>query len=264
MSSEPSPSSPGRPLTEKQLAARRSNARKSTGPKSPQGKARSSKNALKHGLFAQTALLDFEPSEEFVALRDSYLAEHQPQGPTEAHFVMEMANAQWRLRRVRGMEADLIQRLIATELDPWLLTPGQRQAEAVRRLADDSHVLLLLQRYEVMFRRQYERALHLLWEHRDRRRLSQPAPPLPRPAPSLDCQRQPPPVLAPQSAPPALPAAPSRDENTKLQNEPKPPSSASAGKTSPPPQHAGTAPGRPAAHESPSPQRLPSDPPCGS
>lgn len=164
-----------RPLTEKQLAARRANAQKSTGPRTPEGKARSSRNAVKHGFFAQTALLYYESPEDFVALRDSYIAEYAPQGPTEMHFVMEMANAQYRLRRVRGMEADLIQKLITRDLPARGLSTGEMQAEALRTLADSSHVLLLLQRYEVMFRRQYERALRLLWEHRDRLRRLAPS-----------------------------------------------------------------------------------------
>jgi hypothetical protein len=168
---------PKRPLSEKQLAARRLNAQKSTGPRTPEGKARSSQNARKHGFFTQTALLFYEAPEDFVALRDSYIDEYQPQSPTEMHFVMEMANAQFRLRRVRGMEADLIQILITRELPSRSLSNGEMQAQAFRTLADTSNALHLLQRYEVMFRRQYERALRMLWEHRDRQReLSAPAP----------------------------------------------------------------------------------------
>lgn len=160
----------GRQLTEAELAARRANAQKSTGPKTAEGKRRSSQNARRHGLFGQTALLDSESPDDFVALRDAYLAEFDPQGPAETHLVMEMANAQWRLRRVRGIEADLIDHIIGAEIDSWRFPASQRQAEAVRRLADSSHVLALLVRYETMFRRQYERALRLLWEHRDRQR----------------------------------------------------------------------------------------------
>lgn len=224
MASKQSTPASGRRLTKEQLAARRANARKSTGPKTPQGKARSSKNALKHGVFAQTALLSCEPNEEFVALRDSYLAEYQPQGPTETHFVMEMANAQWRLRRVRGMEADLIDHLIDMEIDPVRFTPGQRQAEALRRLADDSHALVLLQRYEVMFRRQYERALRMLWEHRDRHRCPASHHPPQRQdrPPQPDNRSVSPSNQPPVAAPSALSPAPPPGANKKLQNEPKP------------------------------------------
>ncbi len=159
-----------RPLTQAELDARRANARKSTGPKTPEGKARSSQNAIKHGFFAQTALLCYEAPDEFVALRDAYIAEYKPQSPTEMHFVMEMANAQFRLRRVRGIEASLILRLTTREIRGGGLSNEEIQAEAFRMLADSSSVIQLLQRYESMFRRQYERALRLLWEHRERLR----------------------------------------------------------------------------------------------
>jgi hypothetical protein len=180
MSHQTTTDKPKRPLSEKQLAARRLNAQKSTGPRTPEGKARSSQNARKHGFFTQTALLFYEAPEDFVALRDSYIDEYQPQTPTEMHFVMEMANAQFRLRRVRGLEADLFQILITRELPSRSLSNGEMQAQAFRTLADTSHALHLLQRYEVMFRRQYERALRMLWEHRDRQRELSTPPTHPR------------------------------------------------------------------------------------
>ena len=51
--------------TEKQLRANRKNAKKSTGPNTPEGKARSSKNALKHGLLARDAVLPGEDPADF-------------------------------------------------------------------------------------------------------------------------------------------------------------------------------------------------------
>lgn len=216
-----------RPLTRAELEARRANAAKSTGPKTPQGKARSSRNALKHGFFAQTALLYYESPEDYVALRDAYIAEYDPQGPTEMHFVMEMANAQFRLRRVRGMEADLIQKSITRDVCASGLSTGEVQAEAFRTLADTSDVLQILQRYEVMFRRQYERALRLLWEHRDRRRRqsesARPASPAPRS------------LLNPEAlkALHALLLAPVPEETENLRNEPEPEPSPFPATTSP-------------------------------
>lgn len=208
---------PRRPLTESELAARRANAAKSTGPKTPEGKARSSRNAVKHGFFTQTALLYYESPEDFVALRDAYIAEYKPQGPTEMHFVMEMANAQYRLRRVRGMEADLIQKLVTRDIYASGLSNGEIQAEAFRTLADESAALHLLQRYEVMFRRQYERALRMLWEHRDRQRraASKEEPSRRRQAPS-------PAVAQTLQALHALLVSPAPGENEILRNEPEP------------------------------------------
>ena len=54
--------------TEKQIQANRNNAKKSTGPRTEQGKAASSQNALKHGLLARDAVL---PGEDPAELTDT-------------------------------------------------------------------------------------------------------------------------------------------------------------------------------------------------
>ena len=69
----------------------RRNARRSTGPKTPEGRAASSQNALKHGLYSTTVLLPGEDHAEFQALLDSFLAEHAPSTPTESTLVQQMA-----------------------------------------------------------------------------------------------------------------------------------------------------------------------------
>ena len=43
-----------KPISEKQLTANRANAARSTGPRSPEGKARSAQNSRKHGFTAST------------------------------------------------------------------------------------------------------------------------------------------------------------------------------------------------------------------
>jgi hypothetical protein len=85
--------------------ANRRNARRSTGPKTPEGRAASSQNALKHGLYSTTVLLPGEDQTEFQALLDSFLAEHTPATPTESTLVQQMAAAVWRLRRISRYEA---------------------------------------------------------------------------------------------------------------------------------------------------------------
>jgi hypothetical protein len=65
-------------VSEKKLIANRANAGKSTGPRTAEGKKRSSQNSLKHGLLARTVLFDDkgEPDAEFLsvyhALREQY------------------------------------------------------------------------------------------------------------------------------------------------------------------------------------------------
>ncbi len=116
--------------------------------------------------FAQTALLFYEDPKEFEILRDAFHAEHQPKSPTEDYFVNEMVNAQWRLRRLRLIEADLIR--LRLSADPSI-DDEAAQAEALRLAADSTKALNYLQRQEAALRRQFERALKMFWECRARR-----------------------------------------------------------------------------------------------
>ena len=65
--------------TDAQIQANRENAKKSTGPRTPEGKARVSKNALKHGLLAQDSVIPGEDPAEFdrhlTTYQDTYLPE---------------------------------------------------------------------------------------------------------------------------------------------------------------------------------------------
>jgi hypothetical protein len=79
--------------TLKQIEANRRNALKSTGPKTPEGKAAVSMNALKHGLRARTIVLPNENIEEFHQLCDDLEAEWTPQSRTEQFYVEQMWGA---------------------------------------------------------------------------------------------------------------------------------------------------------------------------
>jgi hypothetical protein len=87
-----------------QIAANRANAEKSTGPRTEEGKARSARNALKHGLLAERLLLDGEDPEAWEALRADYFARLQPHGEAEARLVDRIA--QLAFRRERGSVAE--------------------------------------------------------------------------------------------------------------------------------------------------------------
>ena len=101
-------------VTEKQLAANRRNARKSTGPRTPEGKARSRWNALKHGVLARAVipmpLEDYESRADFDALLSALCDEVQPASPLEEIFVERIAVSYWRLGRVLRAEAGAIAR----------------------------------------------------------------------------------------------------------------------------------------------------------
>jgi len=91
--------------TKKQIAANRRNARKCTGPKSPEGKAASSMNNLRHGLRARTVILRGEKQEDFDEIHAGLQDQYQPQNPAEQHLVDQAAIAQWKLARAEAYEA---------------------------------------------------------------------------------------------------------------------------------------------------------------
>ncbi len=93
--------------TAKQAAANRRNAAKSTGPRTKSGKARSRRNALKHGLSAEQVVMLGEDPAAFEALRDDLYTHYQPADPVAENLVEQVAACIWRLRRVPEIEAGI-------------------------------------------------------------------------------------------------------------------------------------------------------------
>jgi len=168
--------------SQRQIAANRLNAQKSTGPRTPEGKARSSRNALKHGVHSRR--LTFT-TDDVLGLRASlaaHRAEFRPVGPREHAVVLQIAVAEWGCRRQRSAETALFnQPSAADDVDPFL-----------RNLSALNH----LTRVESRFHRLYLRALnnlHRLQKSRRRRekhnndKTNPIAPPLPdSPDPPVD------------------------------------------------------------------------------
>src|SRR4051794_5022172 len=91
--------------SDKKVQANRQTALKSTGPKTPEGKARVRHNALRHGLLAREGLLPEEDQEALSDLNERLRAELRPEGEMEDLLVEQIITAQWRLRRMRRVEA---------------------------------------------------------------------------------------------------------------------------------------------------------------
>lgn len=91
--------------SEKQIAANRLNACLSTGPRTKEGKAQSSRNAMTHGLRASAGLLPHESPDEFFQMRDTVFADLLPQGAVESELAHRIVSILWRLRRVPAFEA---------------------------------------------------------------------------------------------------------------------------------------------------------------
>jgi hypothetical protein len=119
-------SSPKKMATEKQIAANRANASKSSGPKSAIGKAKVSRNSTRHHLLAKSFLLKSECSARFKAFVESFYAEYNPITPTETALVDTMATARWRLIRMSNLEASIIDHEYVLDADSADLTTPTR------------------------------------------------------------------------------------------------------------------------------------------
>jgi hypothetical protein len=93
----------------KQIEANGRNARKSTGPKTPAGRAVSKMNAMKHGMLAKEVLVHGkyikESDREFAALHQRLWKDLNPIGTQEEMLVDQIVTAYWRLRRALKAES---------------------------------------------------------------------------------------------------------------------------------------------------------------
>ena len=120
----------------RKIEANRANAEKSTGPTSQQGKAASSRNALKHGLTSKDLVVPPGHEEEFDHLAASLQEDLRPETALETVFFHQIVAATWRLLRCDRVEAELALR--TTEPDPLLdpaLLPTLRTLAAARSQA---------------------------------------------------------------------------------------------------------------------------------
>src|SRR6266478_560411 len=93
--------------TEAQINANRLNAKKSTGPTSPEGKARSALNALKSGIDAWSHIIPGEDPAELEALTAAFLQHYRPVDPVQLSLVDTLISTEWIQRRLRRIEAQL-------------------------------------------------------------------------------------------------------------------------------------------------------------
>jgi hypothetical protein len=93
--------------SEKQIAANRRNALQSTGPKTPAGKAQSSRNSLRHALTGQVALLPAEDRAAHDTFCEELIASLNPETAIEQQLAHSIAEDSWRLNRVCALETNI-------------------------------------------------------------------------------------------------------------------------------------------------------------
>jgi hypothetical protein len=107
----------------RQFGANRRNAQKSTGPKTEEGKRRSRRNAVRHGLTAETVIASLEDAEDYMAFEAAVIADYDCQTAVERELVLRLASLLWRLRRATAIETQLL------EIQAEALRKGRHQLD---------------------------------------------------------------------------------------------------------------------------------------
>jgi hypothetical protein len=145
--------------TTKQIAASRANGQKSHGPVTQEGKANSRYNALKHGIHAESQVMFDETAEALAELAAELHEQYSPADATERFLVDTLVHNEWRLRRLRRVEADLWQ----TGVDSFLDDQTEKQeATSGQAFATIAPAFERLQRIVNCCERNYHRALKQL------------------------------------------------------------------------------------------------------
>ncbi|MBS1875449.1 MAG: hypothetical protein JSU00_19710 [Acidobacteria bacterium] len=137
----------------KQTRANRQNAKRSTGPKTPEGKAASSANSTVHGLSSAFRVLPHEDAEAYARSIDELAAEFQPATSHQRFLVEQMAQSRWRLDRTRRYETLALEQLIGSSDEA---NPEARIVEAMSNRVNN--IFDLLRRYANDAERSYYKA----------------------------------------------------------------------------------------------------------
>ena len=197
--------------SQKQTEANRLNAQKSTGPRSAEGKAASSMNALKSGIDAKSQIIRGEKAANLEILKTEYYDRYRPTAPEQRMLVDTLIDAEWLLRRFRVVEAQLWEHGAQFALKP------EPEIELAKALRDNAEYFTRLQRRIDTAQRNYRNALQEL------ERLQAENRPLPDPEPAPQPARPAPPTQRNQPVTPANGFVP----QAAPQNHTEPPSSPS-------------------------------------
>src|SRR3954449_11723205 len=113
----------------KQIEANRRNARRSTGPTTQDGKLQSRRNAVRHGLTAETVIDGLEEADDYRAFEAALIADYDAQSAVERELVLRLASLLWRIRRATTMETGLFEIQAKHVLD----SPSTRAQDSMHR-----------------------------------------------------------------------------------------------------------------------------------
>ena len=102
--------------TTAQILANHLNSKKSTGPRTAEGKAAVSQNAVKHALFAAEAVITGENPADYELYCDQMLAELAPVGAVESMLTERFVSLSRQLKRAERMQNQVIEDMIEREV----------------------------------------------------------------------------------------------------------------------------------------------------
>jgi hypothetical protein len=117
----------------RQIEANRRNAQLSTGPKTEEGKSRSRRNAVRHGLTAETVIDALESTEDYAAFEMAVTSDYDVRTAVERELVLRLASLLWRLRRATAIESGLF----SIQAEHLLQFRHQRRAEGPQKSIDN-------------------------------------------------------------------------------------------------------------------------------
>ena len=151
-------------ISDKQLQANRKNARLSTGPKTVEGRKRSSMNALPHGLTGQVTTMTEEDRAAHHQFSQALIQSLAPEGAMEIQLAQRIATDSWRLNRASAIEDNLF--ALGLHQNAGQLCPDHEQIDAAlttaRVFTEESHQLQILTLYEQRLNRALQKNLALL------------------------------------------------------------------------------------------------------
>ena len=112
----------------KQIESNRRNARRSTGPTTEEGKLHSRRNAVRHGLTAETVIGALEDAEDYKAFEAAVIVDYDAQSAVQRELVLRLASLLWRIRRATTVETGLF------EIQARHLLEFRRKRDAQRNL----------------------------------------------------------------------------------------------------------------------------------
>lgn len=151
--------------TDKRSVTSAANGAKSKGPKTPEGKAVARLNAIKHGIYSEMTVVNFEEEHELVAFGKRMRAELAPIGELELALADRLVSLAWRIRRLTSIEGELLE-------------DGNKEFQPSRAFGGyTGEKLQRLSRYETTLDRQFYRTLHELQRLQAARRGQNVPPP---------------------------------------------------------------------------------------